>query len=137
MKAKKNDLILIGIVLIIAAVFFLGYRLTVGKGDGGTVLITMASKEYACLNLDEDGTYIIKANQQLKKIDSNNMPEAPYNVLTIKEKTVYMTEASCPDLLCVHQAKISKTGEQIVCLPNKVVVEIINGKSNDVDVVAT
>ena len=84
MKAKKNDFILIGIVLIIAAVFFLGYRLTVGKGDGGTVLITMASKEYARLNLDEDGTYIIKANQQLKKLDSNNMPEAPYNVLTIK-----------------------------------------------------
>ncbi len=35
-----------------------------------------------------------------------------------------VTEADCPDKLCVHQKAISKTHETIVCLPNKVVVEV-------------
>lgn len=39
-----------------------------------------------------------------------------------------MIEADCPDKLCVHQGYISRVGEVLVCIPNKVVVEI---KSDD------
>ena len=35
-----------------------------------------------------------------------------------------MTEADCPDKICVNTGKISKIGETIVCLPHRVVVEI-------------
>lgn len=140
MKAKKNDFILIGIVLIIALGIFLGYRVITGSGNGGTVLISTGGTEYARLSLKDNGTYIIKASEPLKKISSEEELKnisAPFNILTINDGVAYMKEASCPDLLCVHQAKISKTGEQIVCLPNKIVVEIINGEKSDVDVVST
>jgi hypothetical protein len=43
-----------------------------------------------------------------------------------------MTQADCPDKLCVHQKAISATGETIVCLPNKVVVEIA-GETEDAE----
>ena len=42
-----------------------------------------------------------------------------------------MTEADCPDHLCMKQKKISKKGGTIVCLPNRVVLEIIDGKPSD------
>ena len=46
------------------------------------------------------------------------------NELHIEEGTVYLTEASCPDHLCVKQGIIRRAGESIVCLPNQVVVEL-------------
>ena len=58
-----------------------------------------------------------------------------YNILVIKDGKANVVKASCPDLLCVHQMAISHTGEQIVCLPNKVVIEIVNGSPASVDVV--
>ena len=35
-----------------------------------------------------------------------------------------MIEADCHDSLCIYQGKISKVGQSLVCLPNKVMVEI-------------
>ena len=47
-----------------------------------------------------------------------------------------MEDASCPDQLCVHQNAIDKTGQTIVCLPNKVVVTVENGEEDEVDIMA-
>ena len=47
-----------------------------------------------------------------------------------------LTEADCPDKLCVHQKAISKNHEMIVCLPNKVVVEVTGSEENGFDSIA-
>lgn len=47
-----------------------------------------------------------------------------YNILVIKNGVAFMKDADCPDKNCVHQGKISKVGETIVCMPHKVVIEI-------------
>ena len=39
-----------------------------------------------------------------------------------------MEDADCPDRLCVKQGRIKKVGESIVCLPHKVVIEIVGEK---------
>ena len=46
----------------------------------------------------------------------------------IRDGKASITQASCPDLLCVHQGAVSRQGESIICLPNEVVVEIIAAK---------
>ena len=53
-----------------------------------------------------------------------------------KDGTADITEADCPDKLCVHQRAISKTKETIVCLPNKVVVEVTGSEESELDSVA-
>ena len=56
----------------------------------------------------------------------------------IKDGYVTMTEADCPDHLCMKQKRISKTGGTIVCLPNRVVLEIVSRESSEgPDVVAS
>ncbi len=57
------------------------------------------------------------------------------NTICIEKDGVYMKKADCPDRLCVHSGRITSPGESIVCLPNRVMVEIVN-KSSDVDAVA-
>ena len=46
----------------------------------------------------------------------------------IEDKKVWVTKASCPNKLCMRQGKISKPGEAIICLPNRIVISI-QGKS--------
>jgi len=59
-----------------------------------------------------------------------------YNRLEIKDGTADVIEASCPDKLCVHQSKISRAGETIVCLPNRIVIKIVGGEKTLLDAVA-
>ena len=46
-----------------------------------------------------------------------------------------MTSADCPDHLCVKQKAISKEGESIICLPNKVIVEVDSAVNSEIDAV--
>lgn len=62
-----------------------------------------------------------------KKIIGSTIPietEYGYNLIEIGDGKVRVIEASCPDKLDVKQGYISKTGEIIVCLPNRLTIEI-------------
>lgn len=52
-----------------------------------------------------------------------------YNKLEIENGKVRVIDASCPDKLDVKQGFIKDVGEVIVCLPNRMVVEI-KGEKN-------
>jgi len=120
---KKKDFILISIVLLISALLLLFYNF-IGKQDSDRVLVTIDGKEYLTLSLTEE--------IQLT-IDAGN---GKTNVLVIENKTADITDASCPDKLCVSHKSISKNGETIVCLPNKVVVQIIKSGEKGLDGIA-
>lgn len=55
------------------------------------------------------------------------------NVVTVKDGKVAVTEATCPDKICMHRGWCSG-GAQIVCLPNKLVLKFIG--ESDIDSVA-
>lgn len=62
-----------------------------------------------------------------KKIIGTTIPietEYGYNLVEIDDEKVRVIEADCPDKIDVKQGYISRIGETIVCLPNKVVIEI-------------
>ena len=46
-----------------------------------------------------------------------------------------MIDANCPDKLCVKQKSISKNNENIICLPNKVIVEVESEENSEYDAV--
>ena len=58
------------------------------------------------------------------------------NTLVIKNNRSKMKEADCPDQLCVNQKAISKNNESIICLPNKVVVEVESSENSEFDAVS-
>ena len=59
-----------------------------------------------------------------------------YNLLEIGDERVRVIEASCPDKIDVRQGYISDIGETIVCIPNKLVVEIKGmDKHNQIDTI--
>ena len=121
MKAglKKKDLILIILIIGVACGFYLFHEFT-GKTDAGRVTVKVDGKVTGSYSLDND-----------QEIEINNGS----NILTIKDGKAKMTEADCPDKLCVHQRAISKYHESIICLPNKVVVEVTVGGDSEFDAI--
>lgn len=107
---KKQDGILILVLLAAAAVFFLGYRLW-NRKTPEEVVVYVGEQEYARFSVKENREFLIETEQGS-------------NLLILKDGTADVTEASCPDKICVHQSPISQTGETIVCMPNRVIVTI-------------
>lgn len=44
-----------------------------------------------------------------------------------------VTESSCPTLDCQHTGKITRSGESIICLPNRLVIQLSGGNGDTVD----
>lgn len=107
---RKNDIILLGGLLFVLAVITLIVFLT--RQAGAEVVVSVDGQEVAAFSLDVDTTYEIES------------AGGGRNLLVIEGGQAYLSDASCPDLLCVHMGKISRAGQSIICLPNKVTVEI-------------
>jgi hypothetical protein len=115
---KKKDLFLI-IIIMITSVFFI-ITSVIKKGTSpNTVKITISGLEYASYSLYNDREVEISNGYGNNKIVINN-------------GMVFISEADCPDKYCVKHKPISKSGESIICLPHKLVVEI-TGENDVVD----
>lgn len=55
------------------------------------------------------------------------------NVVEIKDGKVSVIDADCNNRACVKSNAISKKGEQIVCLPHKLIVVIKGGSEGELD----
>ncbi len=122
---KKNDLILIASLIIIAFAILLGQRLWQKSNttENAYVVVTVDGQEYARYTLKED------------REETITLDNGAFNKLVISDGKVSMEEASCPDKICVNHAAIHYSNESIVCLPNKVVVTIEGGEDNEVDAI--
>jgi len=88
-------------------------------GAGGSsrleIRVTAGGREVLRLPADEDADEIV--------VDGY----AGKSYLEVTGGRVRMLDSACPDKLCVKTGWISSTGESIVCLPNRVVIEIVSG----------
>ena len=116
---KKNDVILGGGILVIALVLFLVMHLTRNEA-GNQIRITVDGAVYGTYSLEQDQVIEVKENDF-------------YNRIRIQDGAAYMEEANCPDGYCEEQGKISGRTQTIVCLPHKLVVEVLDadGLEND------
>lgn len=116
---KKTDLILALAAILAAVGIWLFY--SAGAEKGLTAVVTVDGEVRAELSLEENETATIET-------------EWGYNIVHTENGQAFVTEADCRDQICVEHKKIEKTGETIVCLPHKMVVEIIGGEE-EVDMV--
>lgn len=123
-RLRRNDIILILTLLLIAsigAVYLFFFR-----EEGNTVVVTIDGKNYGVYSLNENLTKDIYSGEDDKD----------FNRLIIRDGKAYIESASCPDGICVNHKPIFRQGESIVCLPNGVVVTVIESdSSDDVDII--
>ena len=122
MRRLKNDLILI--IAFVVAVFVVFSVFLITRKDGDTVKVKINGVTTAEYKLNQDFTTVI---------DSYNNGK---NTLVIENGSVYIKDADCPDKICENHRPISKSGETIVCLPNRLIIIIERSKGeNNPDIV--
>lgn len=121
MNLTKGDKILVA-VLVVFSIFLAFYMSKVNaETEGKYVSIQINGEEINAIDFSDDiigQTYTVET-------------EYGRNVLEFGKDSIKMIEASCPDQLCIKQGTISHVGQLIVCLPNRLVVEIKTHDQND------
>jgi hypothetical protein len=120
-RIKRNDYILIALLLLLAGGLFLSSQFIGARGD--RVNIAIDGVHFHTYPLNENREVVIK---------DLHMGQL---TLLIKDSSVSVKESSCPDLFCVKHRAVNKTGESIICLPNRVAIEIVGGESNVPDAI--
>lgn len=121
----KGDKVLIFVVVLLT-ILSLGFiKRQAFSNQSKFISIQVDGKEVKKIIFDEE---IIG-----KTIPINS--EYGYNLIEIGDEEVRVIEADCPDKVDVRQGYISKIGETIVCLPNKMIVEIKGmDKDQEIDI---
>ncbi|MDO5410107.1 MAG: NusG domain II-containing protein [Lachnospiraceae bacterium] len=53
-----------------------------------------------------------------------------YNVIEVRPGEIGIVDASCPDGLCIHMGFIHSPGVPVTCLPNKLIIKVIEAKNS-------
>ena len=114
----RTDLIVIVSLLLLALILFLA--LNAGRREGGVAVVRVDGVVTERHPLTQNGTFPLNGGS---------------NILVIEDGLAWLSEADCPDLICVRQGKIHYTGQVITCLPNRLTVTIEGGEDDGVDLV--
>ena len=153
---RKADIILLAACLLTAAL--LGVFFVVRRESGSEVRILCdgvevkkielwSSSQMAFSGADSDitagdGYYLITYMEDAASVEYfAYKPELKleegmsYNLISVTDGKVVVEAADCKDQICVRHKPVSSKGESIICLPHRLVVEIVSdelsGKSLD------
>ena len=124
---KKRDLLIIALLLVCAGALYLVSQVSLGGTAASTIVVTQDGKEVLRRPLAMENTYEIAQE------------DGSLNVIAVKDGAVFMQEANCRDGLCIRQGKMRNAAKTIVCLPHKVVVQLVGDapadEGSDLDII--
>lgn len=118
MKPKRWE-----VFLILALVLGLTAWALWPKSSGSMVTVTVDGTE--------TGTYPLDQNLQMSIGGYGSFSLT----LFIEGGQARVENSTCPDLICQHHSPISKAGEQIICLPARIVITV-TGEGEAPDAIA-
>ena len=112
-----RDLILVAVLLVAALALFFVMRSLQARdtGTGAQAVVTVDGKEIGRYPLKKNGTFPLNGGT---------------NTLVVENGEAWVSEANCPDKVCMGMGKISRNGEFIACLPNRLLV-VVEGAAED------
>ena len=120
---KKADIVLFLCIVVFGLA--ISWHAAFFDRQGNEVVVTAGGQVF--------GVYPLAEDREIEVTQSGHS-----NHITIKDGTVAMTSSSCKNQVCVQTGVISQTKDVIVCLPNRILVEIIGDKhkGGGVDVIS-
>ncbi len=116
MKPRAGDFV-IGILILLLAAGIWAYPHLIAD-EGEVCRISVDGTFYGEMSLSRDGEM-----------------KLPGCTVMVEDGKAFVINSDCPDKVCERTGKISKSGESIICVPNRVSVEI-SGES-EADVIAS
>ena len=114
---RRRGLVVVGCALALALVLFLLTR--PGDPATGRVLISVDGTPFAEGRVGQPQDIVIRGRN------------GEENIVRITENGVYMASSTCKNQLCVRQGEVTREnlrrralGGRVICLPNRVIVEM-------------
>lgn len=126
MKFKKGDII-IAVILIAAAGFWMYTNYVANNTAVNNLVIEVNGSAYKKIPVNQ------LKKEQLIHIDFENNKHID---IVANETGAWIKDVVCPDKLCQKTGVINKVGQNIVCLPNRVVIYFDGDEAPLVDNVA-
>ena len=111
---NKKDLLFIAAILLAAGLAFLFFR-------------PQPSESLSRAEISADGTTVMELDLSEDQVLTVDGAGGGYNRIQVRDGAVSVLEASCPDKVCVHTGTVRYPGETIVCLPNRMIITVIQG----------
>ncbi len=108
----KWDIIIL-LFLILAGVFFSVWMFHPASAPGNILEVRQNGRVLKTLPLDQNSRETISSEG------------GGTNTFIIQDGSVSMIEADCGDHTCIQTGNIQKGGESIVCLPHRLVLQIV------------
>ena len=93
----------------------------------GLVALSLHRQSGAMVQITQDGQVVGTYSLQQPRTLRYESQDGGYNIVVIADGKVRVSEASCPDQVCVDQGWISDGTVPVVCLPNRLVIQIEGG----------
>lgn len=87
--------------------------------------------------------YVYQNDKVIQTIDLSDVDEpyritietedGGYNVIEVRQGSIGVAEASCPDGLCMNMGFIENSLMPVTCLPNHLVIKIVDEKPKELD----
>lgn len=123
LKKFEGDIFAVALVLTIAFSVWLFFHFGGNRREGCEAVILQDGIEHGRYSLAEDDIITVRGEN------------GSYNLILISKGSVQVSDADCPDKLCIRQRSISRNGESIICLPHKLVITIESPEESDMDAV--
>jgi len=92
------------------------------RTSGGFVEVLQHGEVVATLELGIDTVHVIESGDF-------------FNVVQISGGSAEMLDANCPDKYCLHNTPIMYSGQTIVCLPNRLILQVRSADESAHDVI--
>ena len=120
-KLKWGDLVIIAAVLAAA-------------GALAALLAIQTAGDRLYAEVWQDGVQITRI--ELTATTEQEIDLDGHNLILLSGKTARMAQADCRDQVCVRTGTLTRAGQAAVCLPHKVVLKLVGGKS-EVDAIVS
>lgn len=124
MRSTKFWLSLIGALLLLSAAG--SAVLWLGRGEAQTARVYqdgVCIRSIDLFQVEEPYTFTVEW-------------EGGYNTIEVERGRIRVSEADCPDHICVRRGWVSDSAALIACLPHRLVIQLEGGRDNPVDGVA-
>lgn len=109
----------LAVIILLAAAGIAWLAISLVSDSGAVAVVRIDGEEAGRYSLSKDGVYFLNGGS---------------NTLVISDGAAWISEADCPDKICVSMGKIKSGGQVITCLPNRLTVTI-EGADDGVDIV--
>ncbi len=111
-----------GVAILVLLVLGVVSLLALPGGEkGGRAEVYVSGKLELTIDLGEDGDYRVQTAHG-------------YNVLTVENGQLFVSDADCSDEICMDFGRIDRKNQSIICLPHDLTVIIISGEDDGVDI---